>query len=174
MGEIWKDVIGYEGLYQVSNLGRVKSLVFSREKYLSPGKNVIHTKYGDAVYLFVPLSKNGVRKNGGIHRLVAQAFIPNPENKREVNHKDGNPSNNRVENLEWCTHRENILHSVRVLGHSHIIGHTPYKIRCVETGEIFESVRKAAEATGISRDRIKTQLAGKVARKKPFYHWEKM
>lgn len=109
MNEIWKDVKGYENLYQVSNLGRVKSLFywsniynkyFPREKILK--NNVL--KYG---YLNVRLK--GVTKS--VHRLVAETFIPNPNNLPEVNHKDENPSNCRVDNLEWCTHKYNVQYS---------------------------------------------------------------
>lgn len=96
--ELWKDVAGYEGLYQVSNLGHVRSLNYNKtgkEKLLSPcvGRN----------YLIVHLHKNGVSKFPRIHRLVAEAFIPNPLNLPCVNHRDENKLNNCVENLEWCS-----------------------------------------------------------------------
>lgn len=99
--EIWKDIEGYEGDYQVSNFGRVKSLKFGKELILKP---VITTKK----YLQVNLCKNKIRKVYHIHRLVAQAFISNPNSLPQVNHKDENPSNNSVENLEWCDCKYNI------------------------------------------------------------------
>lgn len=101
--EVYKQIIGYEGLYEVSNLGNVKSLNYlhtGQEKLLSPG---IYTNG----YLYVVLSKNGEVKQYLIHRLVAQAFLPNPNNYPQVNHKDENKLNNNVENLEWCTAQYN-------------------------------------------------------------------
>lgn len=111
MEEIWKDIDEFEGLYQVSNLGNVKSLNYNhtgKERNLKARNN----GWG---YLFVKLYKNGNRKLFTIHRLVAKAFIPNPENKREVNHKDENKTNNRVDNLEWMTSKENINYGTRTV-----------------------------------------------------------
>ena len=99
----WKDIPGYEGLYQVSNLGEIKSLNYrntGKEKIIKPRKN----KGG---YLRVVLCKNGKQKDFLVHRLVAVAFIPNHNNYNQVNHKDENPSNNNVNNLEWCTSKYN-------------------------------------------------------------------
>ena len=141
---------------------------------MTPAKHPIYTGYGTVVYLSVYLCHNGKIDRVGVHRLVAQAFIPNPDNKPEVNHIDGNPSNNRVDNLEWCSHRDNILHSIKHLGHQHIIGNAPYRVKCVDTGEVFRSMREAEASTGISRDRIKAQLDGKTPRKKPFLQWERV
>lgn len=115
MTEEWKDIKGYEGLYQVSNLGRVKSL----DRYITKSNGVVQFKKGiiktpkvnSDEYHTVTLSKNGRNKTIGIHILVAQHFIPNPENKLEVNHKDFDRKNNSVNNLEWCTHQENIKYS---------------------------------------------------------------
>ena len=95
--EIWKDIKDYEMLYQISNLGNVKSLHCNKEKIM---KLTIRSK--NYPYYFVGLLKNGKRKYFAVHRLVAQAFIPNPNNLPEVNHKDKNTFNNNVDNLEWC------------------------------------------------------------------------
>lgn len=103
--EIWKDIEGYEGLYQVSSEGRVKSLKFGKEKIL---KNIKDSKG----YLKVQLHKEG-RKTFKVHRLVATAFIPNSNNLPEVNHKNENPTDNRVDNLEWCNRTYNINYGTR-------------------------------------------------------------
>lgn len=111
MDEIWKDVEGYEGIYQVSNLGRIKSLARSFnhlnrwgniQSHSLPERELKISELHDH-YQSVVLSKNGKSRDYFVHRLVAQAFIPNPYNLPQVNHKDENPSNNCVDNLEWCT-----------------------------------------------------------------------
>ena len=108
--EYWKPVVGYEGLYEVSNFGRVKSLKFGKERILKQSKNK-KTKHG---YYVVCLSKNGIVKNYLVHRLVAQAFLPNPNDYKEVNHKDENPQNNIVSNLEWCDRLYNVRYGTGI------------------------------------------------------------
>lgn len=104
--EVWKDIKGYEELYQVSNYGRIKSLNYNRTK-----KEKIMSLNNDSWgYLIVGLYKSK-RKNFRVHRLVAETFISNPENKPQVNHIDGNKQNNIVSNLEWVTQNENMKHS---------------------------------------------------------------
>lgn len=98
--EIWQPVEGYED-YAVSNFGRVKSLKYGNEKILKSWNN-------GKGYLFVSLCRNGKMKHFKIHRLVAIAFLPNPEGFPEINHIDENKSNNCVDNLEWCSHKYNI------------------------------------------------------------------
>lgn len=105
--EIWRDACDYEDLYEVSNFGRVRR---KDNMVLMDGNT---NSYG---YRMVALSRDGKRKNVKIHRLVAKAFIPNPLNKRNVNHKDGDRVNNHVDNLEWVSHGENHKHAVDVLG----------------------------------------------------------
>ena len=100
MDEIWRDIDGYKGLYQISNKGRVKSLYKGSERILKPG-------WMTGGYLYVVLCKNRIKQKRKIHRLVAQAFIPNPDNKPQVNHKDENKKNNCADNLEWATAKEN-------------------------------------------------------------------
>ena len=111
--EIWKPKKDYEGLYEVSNLGRIKSLGNgnsnnSKERILKPGK----VKGG---YLQVYLSKNRENKRFYVHRLVAETFIPNPDNLPFINHKDEDKTNNRVDNLEWCTREYNNNYGTRTL-----------------------------------------------------------
>lgn len=107
MKEIWKDIPGYEGHYQVSNLGRVKSNTHSNHKKTKILKNIPRNGY-----LSVILCNEKSKKNVFVHRLVAQCFVPNPENKPIVNHIDGNKSNSCADNLEWCTHKENTQHAI--------------------------------------------------------------
>lgn len=114
--EIWKDVEGYEGILQVSNLGRVRTLDHyvrhkkPEHKKLIKGK--IHkTIVGNSGYEYFMFTHNGISKHMQIHRLVAKAFIPNPGMKLQVNHIDCNKLNNKAENLEWCTASENMKHA---------------------------------------------------------------
>ncbi len=98
--EVWASIKGYEGLYEVSNFGNVRSLKYGKIKYLKPAKN-------QKGYYLVSLYKNGEVKSHSVARLVAMAFIPNPNNYPQVNHKDENKTNNKVENLEWCNNQYN-------------------------------------------------------------------
>ena len=133
--EFWRDIEGYEGLYQISNVGQVKSL--KRNKILKPSP----TKDG---YLRVKLSKEGNKKMFYIHRLVAAAFLPNEEELPEIDHINNDRADNRVANLQWISHVENLRKKESDWG-------VPKKVQCVETGEIFESV--AAAATAMKRDK---------------------
>lgn len=112
MEEIWKDVVGYEGLYQVSNMGNVKSLNWKKQGY---PKN-LWLKPHKKGYWQVELAKDGVKKCFVVHRLVALAFIPNPHGYSQVNHKDENKRNNCVDNLEWCNASYNAIYSLERRG----------------------------------------------------------
>lgn len=111
MQEIWKDIQGYEGLYQVSNLGRVKSLnriVIKEYRGCRIHKERILKDYNVRGYRQIKLQKNKTKKNLFIHRLVAEAFIPNPNNYTEIDHIDCDKFNNKVSNLKWCNRLQNI------------------------------------------------------------------
>ena len=109
MIEVWKDISGFEGLYKISSFGRIMS--FKKDKNGVILKNT--NRKGD-YFSFVLQGKGKKTKSTRIHRLVAEAFIPNPNNLPEVNHKDGNKQNNRVENLEWCSRSYNAKHSLNM------------------------------------------------------------
>lgn len=156
--EIWKDIPNYEELYQVSNLGRVQSL-----HYRHSDKTVILSAGNCKGYLRVPLSKNGKTVLHHIHRLVAEAFIPNPDNLPEVNHIDENKSNNCVENLEWCNHRYNSRYGTRIQRES--ISHINHpklskQVLCIETNIIYQSVHEAERQTGIGFSEIASVCRG--------------
>lgn len=183
MEENWKDVAGYEGLYQVSNLGRIKSLARKqhriaktrwggtteydwpiRERILKPQRCGYGWKTGDG---YEQVSLAG--RLYSVHRLVAKAFIPNPENKPEVNHIDGNKLNNVVKNLEWTTQSENKIHCAHTLKHMPTM-YPATACRCIETGAVYPSLYDAQRGTGVERHKISkachagTQAGG--------FHWE--
>lgn len=182
MKEIWKDVPGYEGLYQVSNLGRVKSLsryVNGRKPLVKPLKERILKFWNNRGYLCVRLCPNPkVRKCIGIHRLVAFAFIPNPNDYPEIDHIDGNPSNNNVENLRWVTHRQNELNPItrERISNSRIgeknpiygkrgkeIHNAKAVVRIDQNGEekYYDSIADAARDNNIRQSGISGCLCGK-------------
>ncbi len=136
-GEVWKDIIDFEGIYQVSSIGRVKSL----ERTYTDKNEVCYLRRSQILslllgngYHHVWLKKKGGNKHAKVHRLVAQAFIPNPENKPEVNHKDTIKTNNAVENLEWSTPKENTQHAAD-LGLMNRFG--PHKLTVDDVNNIF-------------------------------------
>ncbi len=148
MMELWKDVVGYEGYYQVSTLGRVRSLdraldkpnILTGSTTVRKGK-MLRQKILQG-YLYVNLCVHDQRHHYRVHRLVAEAFIPNPDNKPQINHKNGNKLDNRVYNLEWATASENGLHSY-ANGYSRTVNKRP--VVCIETQERFDSSYSAAE-----------------------------
>lgn len=138
MEEIWKDIEGWEGLYRISNLGNVKSLsrkVNVRNGHTRTTKEKILIPILQATgYVMIFLGKNNQRS---IHRLVAQAFIPNPENKRTVNHLNGIKTDNREVNLEWATYLENMRHSFKNALHVSLKGEERYNSKLTED-EVFQ------------------------------------
>lgn len=111
MEEIWKDIKDYEGLYQISNLGRIKSLRYNKERLLTPIKN------NKTNYIHINLCKHKVNKTHYIHRLLGCAFVDNKDNKPHINHKNGVRDDNRIENLEWVTPKENHIHKYYTLNY---------------------------------------------------------
>lgn len=148
MIEEWKTIEGYED-YQVSNLGRVKSLKYKTEKILTPRQNKI--KGG---YLYVILCRDGETKSFQIHRLVARAFMPNPEDFiLEINHIDRNPENNLLDNLEWCTRQKNVEHS-----QNKTVNQYDTSGNYIQS---FESAKLAGETTGVDPSAISKVCLGK-------------
>lgn len=171
--EVWKDVVGYEGYYKVSDKGRVRSLarVCTNESDAKSNRNIVHrlipSFVTDRGYSEVSLSKGGHTRRAFLHRVVATAFIPNPENKCDVNHIDGNKQNNSVANLEWATRRENIRHAIRTrLMHpetTSAVASTSRSCRCIETGKVYKSRMEASRDTGI----YDTNICWSIATGKP-------
>ena len=152
--EIWKDIKGYEELYQVSDLGRVRSFKSGKWQTL---KNRL-TPRG---YYLVTLYKDGKATNKWVHKLVAQAFIPNPDNLPQVNHKDEDKLNNAASNLEWCTAKYNINYS------------SAKPIICVETGVVYHSLTEVSE-----KYNIQLALLSRVCNKDNYraggFHWKSL
>lgn len=149
MEEIWLDIPDYDGIYQVSNIGRIKRI--SSEIYCKDGKikkiKGRYLKLLDNIYDYVILSKDGVKKHYAVHRLVAEAFIPNPGNKKEVDHINTNKKDNNVNNLRWVTKVENMNNPLT-------LALKRKKVVCLDTGIVFESAKDAEAKTGVCRKMI--------------------
>ena len=155
----FRDIPGYEGLYGITSCGKVWS--YRRKKFLKPADN----GHG---YLVATLCKDDKAKHYKVHRLVAQAYIPNPEGKTEVNHIDEVKTHNYVGNLEWVSSSENKQHSPQA-GKPKL--HT--KIRCIETGDIFKTQTAAAEWAGVHPCGIGDVVRGE-RKTCGGYHWERV
>lgn len=148
--EEWRDVLGFEELYQVSNHGNVRTI--------KKGEAEMSQQENRNGYMTVHLRNKGVERRAMVHRLVAEAFIPNPDELRDVNHKNGNKSDNRVENLEWASHSDNMTHSFRELGKN-----VRHIVQIGLDGTLIErwnSIVEASEATGICRTDIQKCCKG--------------
>lgn len=150
-----KDIKGYEGQYAVTSCGRVWS--YKSQRFLSPGK----IKKG---YLNVSLCKDGKAKSYLIHRLVAEAYLPNPNNLPEVNHKDENPAHNWLNNLEWCDSQYNNNY-----GSHNTKRYRP--VYCVELNKSFNSIKEAATELGLNHSHISSCCTGK-RKTHGGYHWQ--
>lgn len=171
--EIWKDIEGYEELYQVSNLGRIRSLdryvgYKGIKKRLIKGSLKIGTVTQKG-YVKVTLFKNGKGTTREIQRIVAETFINNPDCKEQVNHIDGDKQNNRVDNLEWCSPKENTIHAKKVLKKG---------IKRVNQYDLqgnfirsFSSIKEAGEVTNIPRCSISNVVCGR-RNKAGKYKWK--
>lgn len=169
--EIYKEIEGYSGLYAVSNLGNVKSLGNggsnnSKERILKLTKN----KDG---YLHIILCKEGKRKKHLVHRLVAEAFLDNPQNLPQVNHKNEIKTDNREDNLEFCTHFYNINYGTRNQRLAESNTNHPNKskkVMCLETGKIYPSTHQVERELGYNRGNISSACNGKLKQAYGF-HW---
>ena len=135
-----KDIDGYEGLYAITSCGKVWS--YRTKKFLKPWFN-------GCGYLYVGLHKDGKTKKLRVHKLVAEAYIPNPNNLEDVDHIDGNKEHNYINNLQWMTHADNVRKGCNK------------PVKCIETGEVFESAKIAAKEMGLDKDGISRTCRGK-------------
>ena len=151
--EIWKDIEGYEGIYQISNMGRVKSYPKWIGWYFAD-ERLIKAHDNGKRYLYTDLyNYEGKRKRYYIHRLVAQAFIPNPNNYPVINHKDNDAHNNKLDNLEWCTQEYNCnygdhnlkLSIARKWKYTGKDSFNAKSVICLTTGKVFDTVKEAAQ-----------------------------
>ena len=158
MNETWEDIRGYEGIYQISNLGRIKSLVRVKNNYDINTISLVKVTIPEKIRK-PQLSKDGYYR-----------FIPNPDELPQVNHKDENKLNNCVENLEWCTSKYNANYGTRNERQRKKL----YKpVRCIETGIIYESLMSASDATGVNIGNLSSVCNNRVGYKTTGgYHWE--
>ena len=146
--EIWKDIKGYEGIYQVSNLGRIKSLKYGKEV-------IMKLKPNTNGYIRVSITMHNKKKSIAVHRLVAETFIPNPDNKPCVDHINTIRTDNRVENLRWVTKKENSNNPLSINNYSKANkaygtnNRSARAVRCITTGEIFNTMTEAANKYNI-------------------------
>ena len=174
--EVWKDIEGYEGKYQVSNYGRIKSLARYRKNnggsITFQKERILKQSINNKGYSIVELCSDSIGKRYCVHRLVANAFIPNADCKEQINHKDENKQNNYVGNLEWCTCKENINYGSHNTKMSKTKG---MPVVCSDDNGIvaeFYSISEAGRTTGISQQNISRCLRGK-PQKAGGYYWRK-
>ena len=149
MQEIWRDIEGFSGEYQVSNLGRIKS----NKGYANIKERILKQSPSTKGYLQVCLRYNSKQKTYRVHRLVAQTFLPNPENLPQVNHKDEDKTNNCVTNLEWCNNQYNSVYNNKHWRKGKLF-------KCIETNVIYHSTRECSNKLNIDRRSIMRHLKG--------------
>lgn len=157
--EIWVPVAGFEGLYEVSNIGRVRapSKVINGPRGRATRKAKMLKPYRKSNgYLNIVTVNNNIKVYNWVHRLVAQAFIPNPENKKEVNHKDFDKTNNRVSNLEWCSRKENSDHARATK--DFYPKSISYPVLDTYTGVVYRSIHYLCKQQGLERNVTSKQL----------------
>lgn len=165
--EIWRPIPNYEGLYSISNQGRVQDR-YGRILKQTPQEA---SPYNGTRYLLVSLKKEGKVKGYLVHRLVALTFLPNPNNYPIINHKNERRDDNRVENLEWCTHKYNSNYGTLSdrKKNGEYVSSMKKPVLCVETGIVYESVREARRQTKCNN--INKALTGEQKRSGGF-HWQ--
>lgn len=178
--EEWRDIKGYEGLYQVSNLGRVRSLdryTKSRWGTQKLEKGIImKLSYDRDGYQIICLRRDAKNSRFRVHRLVAEAFIDNPYNYPLINHKDENKANNCVNNLEWCSHKYNVNYGSCIEKRIKKTRNDPHRskaIRCIETGIIYPSIMEVQRLLGYDASFIGKCCKGRSRYATAYgYHWE--
>jgi hypothetical protein len=172
MEEMWRSVKGFDGKYEVSNLGNVRSVdreVPARNGHTRKfkGRTLKPCTTTTTPYLYVNLTD---KKKHSIHRLVAEAFLEKKEEEKEVDHIDGNPKNNKVDNLEWVTRGENLERSYTVCGRQNNFTRNRKRVLCVETNTIYDSIKEASKRTGFDKGAIRNCVKG-LTKTSYGYHW---
>ena len=165
--EVWKEVYGFDVLYEVSNLGRIRTKFAEGGGYRAEYRILTPTDNGNG-YLRFNWSLKGRPKTVYLHRLVAEAFVKNPFGYNEVNHLDENKKNNAAENLEWTTHKLNCQHGTR---NERVAAKTSKAVICVENGIVYRSIREAAKELDVAITAISNCLNGR-SKTCRGYHWK--
>ena len=170
--EVWKDIQGYEKVYQISNHGRVRVLPHVDALGHHRLEHMLKPDIQKQGYLQVTLYKDGIPNKIKVHRLVARAFLPNPKNYPIINHKDENPANNHVNNLEWCTMYYNNMYHYRNKRIGRKLEKPIFAIYPDGTDEYFDSARKASVALGLNEGHVSACLRGELKHHHKFsFEW---
>lgn len=157
--ELWKDIDGFNGRYQVSNFGRVRSTIsWNGHKYVSKERILKPSMTTTGYHKIELIAPNGKKKSLKLHRVIASAFIPNPMGYPIINHKDGNPLNNSLDNLEWCTQKHNVEHAITMGLHKYSVAHTPREEEICNLYVQGHSSGEIAEIYGITRNSVMSTI----------------